>query len=170
MKKNILKDQGLFSTTFYFRKSGAGFTILELFIVLAIVTAIAFGSVSIFVNFRNQQALDKDTEMIVEILQQARSQTLTSQNASQYGVHITASKITLFTGSTYSSSDPSNKDFPLTPSDTILTITLSGGGSDVIFQRLSGVTNQNGTVVLSSVAAGKTKTIKIYKTGLIESL
>ena len=147
-----------------------GFNLVELLIIIAVLSLIAFGSVSVFINFRNQQGLDKDTETIVEILQQARSQTLTSQNDSQYGVHISATKITLFTGSSYSSSDLSNKDYPLTLSDTVLNVSLSGGGNEVIFQRLSGETSQSGTITLASSATGESKTIKIYKTGLIESL
>lgn len=145
-----------------------GFSLIELLIIIGVIALISAGSVTVFKNFRNQQGLNKDAELIVEILQRARSQTLTSQNSSQYGVHISASKITLFTGGTYSAGDPANKDFPFTLSDSILTISLNGGGSDVIFQRLSGETNQSGTIVLTSVAEGKSKTITIYKTGLIE--
>lgn len=121
-----------------------------------------------FVAFRKNAALNKDTETVIETLRQARSETLSSQNASQYGVHISATKITVFTGSTYSPSDSTNRDFLLSPMDTIVTIDLVGGGSDVIFNRLTGETSQSGTVVISSPTTSKTKTVTIYKTGLVE--
>ena len=147
----------------------SGLTFIEFVIVLAILAVISVIVMSAFVNYRKNQSLEKDTETVVEVLGQARSQTLSSQNASQYGVRIGSDKITLFTGNTYSSSDPANRDFTLVSTDTIVTVSLAGGESDVVFQRLSGETNQNGTIVLSSPTISKTKTVTIYKTGLIES-
>ncbi len=125
--------------------------------------------VSSFSLFNKSEALDKDTDAVVESLEEARSLTLSSQAASQYGVHFGTQKITIFTGTTYSSTSPSNKDISLATTDTILTISLTGGGSDVVFKRLTGETTQNGTVVISSPTTSKTRTVTIYKTGVIES-
>ncbi len=147
----------------------SGFTLIEILVVLAIV-----GLISIFIftslnNYKKFQALDKDKETIVQILRQARSQTLSSRNASQYGAHIASSTVTLFTGTTYSSSSASNQVFLLQASDNIMTISLNGGGSDVVFTRLTGETNQYGTITISSPTTSKTKTVTIYKTGLVEA-
>jgi prepilin-type N-terminal cleavage/methylation domain-containing protein len=155
--------------TILFQSSKKGFTLIELLIglsILSILTAIIFTT---FVSFKKNQALEKDTEAIVEILQQARSQTLSSQNSSQYGIHFAAPKITLFAGSVYSAGDASNQDFVLSSTDTILSINIVGGGSETIFNRLTGETNQNGTIIVSSGDISKTKTITIYKTGLVET-
>lgn len=146
-----------------------GFTLVEFLVAISIMLLVTGGAVGVFNNFRNSQGLHKDTELIVAVVRQARSQTLTSQNASQYGVHISTSKVTLFTGSTYSAVSASNQDFFLTTPDVITTITLTGGGNDIVFQRLSGETSQNGTLVVTSPATANTKTVTIYKTGLIES-
>ena len=146
-----------------------GLTFVELMIVLAILSVISVIAMNTFVDYRKNQSLQKDTETVTEVLNQARSQTLSSQNAMQYGVHIANDKITLFAGSTYSATDPANRDFILIPTDTIVAVSLTGGGSDVVFVRLSGETNQNGSVVMSSPGISKTKTITIYKTGLVES-
>lgn len=160
-----MKDYFLKNT----KKFVFGFTLVEFLVVFSIMALVTMGTVGVFIALRNSQALSKDTEMVSGVLRQARSQTLTSQNASQYGAHISASKITLFAGDTYSAGSSSNQDFALTSSDIIVTAILSGGGNDVIFKRLSGETSQNGTIVLTSVSSANTKTISIYKTGLIES-
>jgi prepilin-type N-terminal cleavage/methylation domain-containing protein len=154
---------------FLLKKGSLGFTLVEFLVVLAIITLITGIIASVFVSFRNQQALGKDVEMVIEVLRQARSQTLTSQNSSQYGVHFSSSGVTLFTGASYSAGNVTNQNYFLTSSDTIVTINLAGGGSNLVFQRLSGETSQNGSVVLTSLATSKTKTVTIYKTGLIES-
>ena len=151
------------------RKSDKGFTFIELLLVLAILSLITTVVMNTFVDYRKNQSLQKDTETVTEVLERARIETISSQNAMQYGVHIANDKITLFTGPTYSSGDPLNRDFALAPTDTIVTISLTGGGSEVVFSRLSGETNQSGTVVLSSPSISKTKTVTIYKTGLVES-
>jgi len=150
-------------------KNKKGFTTLEILIVLSIMSILTAIVFSAFINVRKNQALAIDTSTIVEVLRQARSQTLSSYSSSRYGVRLSSVKVTLFAGSSYNPNDSANKDFILNSSDTILTITLVGGGSDVLFDRLTGETSQNGTVVLSSPSTGETKTVTIYKTGLVES-
>lgn len=147
----------------------SGFTLIELIMVIAIM-ALLFGIfLGTFVKFRKNQALAMDTDTVISLLRQARNQTLSSKNSASYGVHFTAPKVTIYTGPTYSSGATDNQDFTLSSTDTILTITLSGGGSDVLFNRLTGETSQNGTVVISSPGISETKTVTIYKTGLVES-
>ncbi len=151
-------------------KSTSGFSLIELiisFIIIFIMVTIVFNA---FIAYKENQALVTDTETIVTILRQARNQTLNSQNSTSYGVHITASKITLFVGTTYIPNASTNQDFLLTTGDTVLTITLAGSGSDVVFNRLSGETAQSGSIVLTGVRVARTKAIQIYKTGLVEQI
>ena len=137
-------------------------------IVLGILALIAGISMSAFSNVKNSQALDRDTDAIVATLRQARSQTLVSLNSTNYGVHFASSQFTLFAGGTYSANASGNQVFNMTGSDTIVTISLAGGGNDIIFNRLSGETAQNGTITVSSSSAGRSRAVTIYKTGLIE--
>lgn len=140
---------------------------VELLAVVAIMGILVTITINTFVQEKNTQALELDTETVVETLRQARSQTLSSQNASQYGVHFASSTITLFAGSSYATGSSGNKVFNLSSFDS-LTTSLTGGGSDVLFNRLSGETNQNGTIVVSSLATTSTKTVTIYNTGLVQ--
>ena len=146
-----------------------GLSIAEILVALGIMALVVSIFLSTFISFRKNQALDKDTEAIVEVLVEARRQTLDSKNSSNYGVHLSAAQITSFTGGVYNSGDSSNINYPLNSTDTILTISLVGGGSDVVFNRLTGETSESGTVVVSSPGISRTKTVTIYKTGVIES-
>jgi prepilin-type N-terminal cleavage/methylation domain-containing protein len=145
-----------------------GFTLIETLVILSIIGIIVVITVSSLALFRSSQGLDKDTETVVEVLQQARTQTLNSQAASQYGVHFSSTSTTLFVGPSYSPTASTNNVYPLQSADTILTITLVGGGSDVVFNRLTGETSQNGTILLQSNSSTKRHTVTIYKTGLVE--
>jgi len=150
-------------------KNKSGFTLVELLVTLAIISILAVVIFNALSNFRKNQALTMDTETVVEILRQARNQTLTSKNSSVYGVHFASPDITIFTGAVYDPNSTTNIKFVLSSTDTILSVNLNGAGSDVIFKRLTGETDQYGTVVISSPQISKTKTVTIYKTGLVEN-
>lgn len=145
-----------------------GFTIIEIVIVIAILSILSAISMVTFMSFKNTNGINKDSEAVVELLQQARTQTLASQNASVYGVHFGTTSVTLFTGSTYTAGVSTNEVYKFLSADTVLSVTLTGGGNDVIFSRLTGETTQNGTIVISSTAASITRTVTVYKTGVIE--
>lgn len=145
-----------------------GFTLLEILIIVAIMAVLVGVTVATFVSFRNAQTLDRDTDAIVSALREARSQTLVSQNASVYGVHLASSTVTLFTGSSYSAGTASNVVTNLTSTNIISTLTLTGNGTDIVFKRLTGETDQDGTLVLKSSATNNARTVTVYKTGLIE--
>jgi prepilin-type N-terminal cleavage/methylation domain-containing protein len=149
-------------------KSKSGFTAVELLVVLGIMALIAMIFLSTFISFRKNQALISDTDTVIEVLRQARNQTLTSKNSSVYGVHFGTGTITIFTGSTYTSGAAGNQDFLLNSEDTILTVSLTGGGRDVVFDRLTGESSQSGTIVVSSQNISQSRTVTVYKTGLIE--
>jgi prepilin-type N-terminal cleavage/methylation domain-containing protein len=145
-----------------------GFTLVEILVVVAIMTILAAIVLGSFRAFRSAQGLEKDTELIVEVLRQARSQTLTSQNGSSYGVYFASSTIALFAGTTYNASDTSNQNFFLINKDVVLDLNLTGESRSIVFNRLTGETVHNGTIIISSPSSSKTKTITVYKTGLIE--
>lgn len=145
-----------------------GFTLIEVLVVLAIMTIILTIIISGFTVFQNTQALDKNSETVAEVLQTARVQTLSSKNASQYGVHIGSTSLTLFSGSTYVPGAPDSQNYPLLGSDSALSLSLTGGGTDIVFNRLTGETAEDGTITVSSPLSNRVRTITIYKTGLIE--
>lgn len=147
-----------------------GFLLIQMILALVIVGILA---TTIFVSLssgREKQALANAVEETLSAFSEARSRTIAGENNTQYGVHIGSSSVTIFQGSSYSSGASTNRVVSLDNAVTITSISLSGGGSDVIFSRLTGDTTQYGTLVVkrSSTTAGQ-KTITIGKTGIASS-
>jgi prepilin-type N-terminal cleavage/methylation domain-containing protein len=149
-----------------------GITLIEIIVaisILAIIIAITIPSLS---NFRNEQILKNTTEDIVSLLNQARNQTLASKNSTNYGVHFDVGNIIFFNGGVFSDSDPNNKVITLDDAVSIpeAGVSLNGDGDDVIFNRLSGDTNQFGIIMIQlNSNASAQKTITISKTGVVSS-
>lgn len=143
-----------------------GFTLIELLISIAVLSIIG---TSIFLGYgtisRNAE-LKTSTFKVVDVLNLARTRTLASLGASQYGVHFEQTQYALFKGSVYSAADPDTIFYPLASSVEIGNITLVGGAEDVVFERLTGKTAQTGTVRVQLVSdPGKFKTISIIGSG-----
>ena len=150
--------------------SSKGFSIVEMLVVLAVGVIIATVVISVFSKAPGRQALDKQTSVVLSLLEHARGLTLSAKNASVYGVHFETAKAILFTGPTYSANAASNVVEPVHSLLQISAISLAGGGSDVVFNRLAGDTAQYGTVTLSLIASStQSKVITIFATGLSQS-
>ena len=147
----------------------SGLTIIEIMIAVSVVVVLAALSFQVFNVFIKRQALDKDTQKIVSMLKEARSATLASRANSVYGVHFVATRTVMFKGTVFIESDSNNRELSLNPRVQITVTNLNGGGSDIIFDRLTGATDQYGSVTLSLVASTSiTKIISIEETGIVE--
>ncbi|MEK7090140.1 MAG: LamG-like jellyroll fold domain-containing protein [Patescibacteria group bacterium] len=129
------------------RNPKAGFTVFELLIVVAILAVIGVVIVSVFHNFRAPIILNSAAEVGVSALNDARSKTLSSKSSKQYGVHFASSSVTLFRSATYLASDSENKENIFSTDAEISCISLNGGGTNVVFDRLTGETANYGTVI-----------------------
>ncbi|MFZ2522787.1 MAG: type II secretion system protein [Minisyncoccia bacterium] len=150
-------------------KKNLGLTLVELLVVISILAILGLVILTSFIGFRSNQSLQKDAELVVELLNQARNQTISSKNLSQYGVNFSTSTATVFTGSVYSALASDNEVHNLLSASNSISVSLNGGSSSVVFERLSGGTNQNGTITLTSSGLSGTKTVTIYSTGVISS-
>jgi type II secretory pathway pseudopilin PulG len=150
-----------------YRSREIGFTLLEIVLAISILTALAIITIAAFSPFKQGTDLDTTTERVLGVVLEARAKTLSSQNASQHGVHFETSRVVLFVGSTYNASDPTNEELLLPDTIDISAITLNGGGDDVIFTRLTGETAEYGTITLELLSdTSQTKQISITPTGL----
>lgn len=151
-------------------KFTSGFSLVELIIVMgimALLLAISFQSLH---DLNSSEALNTDTARVLAELNEARSLTLASKNADQYGIHLDPNKITLFEGTAYATTSATNTVSWLNPLVKIATSSLAGGSQDVVFERLTGETTQNGTITLETTLNGTaTRTITVYQTGATES-
>jgi len=146
-----------------------GFTFVEIIVVIGIFLLILTLTFQSFRQFNTHQTLDRNIMLVASVLNEARSLTLASKNASQYGVHFENSQVVLFSGATYVGGSAINIVTLLSSSVRASSVSLTGGGSDIIFERLSGKTNQNGIITLSLVSdPSATKSIIVHQTGLSE--
>lgn len=128
--------------TYLLGEKGASF--IEVILVAAIL------SVMILITTPQWQSLSdeinlKDAVQLVEAkIKFAKNQSLAALNDNNYGIHFDANAVTLFTGSTYSAIDPANVVYNLPDGVEIYNISL-GGGSDLVFSRLTGVSASSGT-------------------------
>lgn len=151
------------------RGEDRGFTFIEIVIVLAIIFIILTITMVSLGNFKEDQYLKNNVNEAVSLINQARSRTLSSEDFSQYGIHFESNRAVLFKGTSYVAGDSNNTILSLSDFIEISTISLDGGGPDLIFEKLNGKTDQPGSVIFRAKNDfSKTKTIIIRITGLVE--
>lgn len=144
-----------------------GVTLTEVIVVIAIATAISGILISSFTNLNQANGLEKSANFVTSALAEARSKTLASKNAAVYGVHFASTSVTVFPGSAYVSDASGNIVETFSNIVRIEEVSLAGGGSDVVFDRLTGDTDDFGTVTLVLTASTtQKKTITIFGSGL----
>ena len=150
-----------------------GISLLEILIVISILVIIAYIVGLNLFNFRREQSLQNMTSDIISLLNEARINTISSKNSTNYGVHFETNRAVLFTGGTFAEPNATNKQIDLDSSVSIPVsggINLNGGGSDIIFTRISGDTQNYGTIVVQLISnSSRQKTITINKTGVASS-
>lgn len=145
-----------------------GFSILEVLVSIAIMAVIIAVVVLPLSKNRQYRVLLQSTEDIVSALNLSRSNTLSSVGSDSYGVKILSDKVIMFKGSTYNASSVDNKTINLQSGLNVSVIILNGGASEVVFKRLTGATDQYGTITIQVTSdTSKNKTITIGKTGLV---
>lgn len=146
-----------------------GVTLIELLVAISVLVVLSALLITAFSSYNRGQALGAASADIRGLIEDARNRTLSSKGDSQYGVYFASTTATLFSGSAF---DPGN---PVNALDTVelhfyVTITgiaLNGGSDHIVFERLTGATNDSGTITLAQVSnAAITEVIVIEPTGL----
>jgi len=145
------------------QNSIAGFSLVEMLVVLAILTILISMVVSSFDKMGGSEALDTTTVSIISVLNEAKSLAVSSKSASNYGVRILSDKIISFKNN-YGTS---NKEVGI--SHLVAISTSTGIGTDIIFNNVTGQTNASGTITITILNdISKSNIIRIYSTGVIE--
>lgn len=143
------------------RKSGAGFTLVEILVVLGLLGLVASLGSAIGFDTLGRSAVREERDTLVSLLWSARTRALANMHESAQGVHIDSDEYVLFEGDSYNSSDPDNQLMPRNPAVTI------SGGPDIIFAQLSGgVSTGIGTLTMTGPTGEAT--IEINGAGRIE--
>ena len=146
--------------------SQKGFTLIELLVVLAIIAVLITIALANFGTFGRQVDLDTTTQRVLSTLRLARNQTLASEGESQYGVHFEQAKYVLFKGDDYATSTD-KKEYLLTSTE-IYQINLTGGGSDVVFERVRGNTNSSGNIKVRLISEQtRSQTVLVNASGQV---
>lgn len=149
-----------------------GISIIEIIVIIAIISIITAITIPNLSNFRKQREIINTKEDIIALLNEARNSTISSKNSTNYGVHIQTDRAILFPGDVFVD-NTNNKQIDFNSSVNIPStggINLSGGGDDVVFERLTGNTENHGTIIVQLVSdTSKQKIITISSLGIVSS-
>ena len=104
---------------------------------------------------------------IESALKLAQSKTLSSLNQTNYGIHLEADSYVSFIGGTYNPADINNVTFNISENLEIYNISFNGGDSEIIFKRLTGKTDQYGSLNLRIKNTSQEKILNIESSGTI---
>ncbi|MDP1688799.1 MAG: prepilin-type N-terminal cleavage/methylation domain-containing protein [bacterium] len=86
-KSGVKQRVGKPSTTFAHRKSGAGFTLIEIIVVMAIMAILATAGTTSFLGFRNKNRLKLAGDEVSSLLRLAHDRAVSQEEGSSWGVH-----------------------------------------------------------------------------------
>lgn len=144
--------------------SNRGFTLIELLIAVTILALIGGIVLLTLGNFRDRQAVKNAKSEIISALNLARTNSLNGLNDTVHGIHFDQTSFTFFSGASFVADNPENKAIDL-PAVTV-TASLTGG-DNVVFDRLTGTTINDGTIVITSINAGEVATVTVLTSGLV---
>jgi len=128
---------------FAINKSG-GFTLLELILVIGIAILLFNVSTSSFNTYKIHSNLSLAVGGVVEAIRLAQSSSQSGKGDSKWGVEILSNQVVVFKGNSYASRVIS-ADEPLNFSNGI----IPSGLTEIVFEKISGVTTNIGTITLT---------------------
>lgn len=144
-----------------------GITAIEILIVIGVLGIIFSIVIPQLSKTRELQALKNGAQDVLSSIDKARAETLSSLNSSVYGVHFQSDRVIIFKGAVFSTGDTNNETIDIITPATISNINLTGGGSEIYFNRLSGMPNKTGSVTVST--SSYSRVITISATGAASS-
>lgn len=137
------------------------FTLIEVLIVVALLSAAASFSVLMGTDTIGRSVAIGERDLAVTFLETARTSALANVDESPHGLHIDSTSFVLFAGGTYNPSDLENRVYERESSVTVV------GASDIVFNQLSGnVDTGAGTITFSDSA--QSATLEVNHEGRIE--
>jgi prepilin-type N-terminal cleavage/methylation domain-containing protein len=147
-------------------KNKAGFTLVELLIVISIIVLLGLVAVLGFQNLARFQQFQQVASGVEFNLKEAASNARAAVGGSAHGVWFSGSTLVRFAGNSYVAGDPNNIiiDYPI----AVFTLDLSDSGQEIVFAELSGLPSATGTVLIEGLRFAGTSTITISDTGIVE--
>lgn len=152
-----------------------GFTLLEIIISVGVLTLISGLALVSFINSRNVREVATSGQDVISVLRLAQSKSIGGEDNSAWGIHLEQGQAVLFRGTSYIGAT-FTQSFPLSARLEIANIALIGGGSDVVFKRITGRTDNSGSFevrVRSATTISFSVSIdgsgKVYQTGAAQA-
>jgi prepilin-type N-terminal cleavage/methylation domain-containing protein len=144
-----------------------GFTILEVMVVVALMAILVVIVAPSFSRGTIKNVIVSASTKAADILVEARSSAMSGRDNSRYGVHFQSTQVTLFEGASYSAVDTNNLVYALPGAVTASTISISGGGADIIFASHKGIPVQTGTITFTDTG-GNSASVVVNAAGMID--
>ena len=125
----------------------SGFTLVEILVVVFIMSIMLSVTIISGRSFNDSINLENTVKSIDMKIKLAKSRSISALNGTNHSVHFETDKVVVFEGNTFDASAPTNE--VLVFSDNIkinMPVSLSGGGDDLIFNRLIGSTYNPGNI------------------------
>ena len=156
-------------------RRAAGFTALELILVIALFGVIMAIMGTALSTLQNRNARQDAVSGLVDALRRAETQALSGYYGDRWGVHLSdgdgcalpASKYYLFRGPAFTTATDTIDLFAL-PGNVKITGVAVGGGCDIIFSRWHGIASPAGAVTLTD-PTGATSTVTVNGYGRVVS-
>lgn len=152
-----------------------GFTLIEILISVGVIVLLAAGALLSFSKSRSTQNLSTSSQDVLSILRLAQSKSLAGEDNVSWGVSFPAvnpNQYILFRGTSFAAST-FQETYTVARGIEIANVALTGGGRDVVFNRLTGQTDQSGTFNIRTATLSDIFPItvavsgKVYKTGTV---
>ncbi len=132
----------------FFRR---GMSLIELIVTISIIVFLGAASLVSLLSSRNVRDLTTSGQNVLSVLKLAQSKSLAGEGNTTWGVHFESNRVVLFQGPSYVSLGTTTP-YALPQSLQIANINLFGGGSDVIFKKITGTTDQSGSVDIQIIS------------------
>ena len=144
------------------------FTLVEVVIVVTLL-AISIGVVlSWTMDALDQAKLQTTTESVMGNIRRQQASARSTRSDVPHGIFFETNQYTLFSGADYATSDTSTRQLYSLPTQiTFSNISLNGGGNELLFNRASGETDQDGSITLSHEDISENNIITISPIGLV---
>lgn len=146
----------------------AGFTMVEMLIVIALMGAALTLAAPVLDTLVQNRDLDGQTGLVADSLRQAQTAAMTGLGDGAYGVHFASDGFTYFTGTSYNAADPDNVVHGFSGFVSIIDVTLTDSGTDVVYRDHHGVPEESGSITLTE-PGGRTTLVVVGEAGLIET-
>jgi prepilin-type N-terminal cleavage/methylation domain-containing protein len=137
-----------------------GFTMIELLVVISIMGLIFGMGLFASFDFYRSYLLSTERDILLGVLEKARSRAMANMFESSHGVHIENSTYVIFRGDSYIPGAASNEEIPGN------SIIQKSGINDVVFEELTGLPSVTGSISL--LEGANSKIISINYEGRID--